>query len=214
MAISAESKLHIPDITRYVQRVLSIAGDVGKGKTFSYFRVKKRRYFVSYPSLEKRHSHLPIYAHQRAAKFDTPVPHNTSNVFEVTTFNETVEMARVTVSRDLVYIRETDYPGEYATARDFEVPAAQIYFQMGFVSNRCQVPNTCSSQWQQQRLQSNAASNRTIEMASTGQFVMIYDPKLKSPLKRDHHCTAHPTLILCFSNVGRLILKRNMNIAL
>ena len=67
MAISAESTLHIPDITRYAQRVLSIAGDVEKGKTFSYIRVKKRRYlsyiqvkkrryFVSYPSLEKRQS--------------------------------------------------------------------------------------------------------------------------------------------------------------
>ena len=43
----------------------------------------------------------------------------------MTTFNRTVEMARVTVSGDLVYIRGTDYPGEYTTARDFQVPAAQ-----------------------------------------------------------------------------------------
>ena len=84
-------------------------------------------------------------------------------------------MARVNVSRDLVYIWGTDYTGEYATARDFEVPAARIYFQMGFVSNRCQVPNTCSSQWQQQCLQSNAVSNRTIKMASTVAFKMLVD---------------------------------------
>ena len=31
------------------------------------------------------------------------------------------------MSRDSVYIRETDYPGEYVTARDFQVSAARIY---------------------------------------------------------------------------------------
>ena len=91
-----------------MQSVSFIAGDVGKEKIF-----------FLYPGYENAHSHLSVYAHQRAAKFDTPVRHNASNVFQVTTFNETVKMARATVSRDLVYIQGTDYPGEYVTARDF-----------------------------------------------------------------------------------------------
>ena len=34
--------------------------------------------------------------------FDAPVPRNTSNVFEETTFNGTVEMAKVSMSGDFV----------------------------------------------------------------------------------------------------------------
>ena len=59
-------------------------------------------------------------------------------------FPATVEMARFSTSRDLVYIWETDYPGEYVTARDFQ--AVRIYFRTGFASNRCQVRYTCSFQ--------------------------------------------------------------------
>ena len=110
--------------------------------------------------------------------FDTFVLHNASNVYEVTTFNGTVEiMARRRVRRrDLVYILETDYPGENVTARDLQLLE---YFRTGFASNRCQVRYICSPQLQQ-RLRSNAASNETVEMAS-----IINNPINGILLKRD-----------------------------
>ena len=51
-------------------------------------------------------SRLPVYACRRAATFNTPVPCNTSNVFEVTAFSVTVKMARVGTSCDLVICGE------------------------------------------------------------------------------------------------------------
>ena len=48
------------------------------------------------------HSRLPVYDRRRAAMFDAPVPRNASNVFEETTFSGTVEMTRVSTSRDFV----------------------------------------------------------------------------------------------------------------
>ena len=72
----------------------------------------KGRYFCDYPGLEENaHSRLPVYARQRAATIDTPVPRNTSNVFEVTTLNGTVEMANVRRVTWYIY-GATDYPGE------------------------------------------------------------------------------------------------------
>ena len=88
----------------------------------------KGRYFCVYPRLEKNaHSCLLVYARRRAATFDTPVLHNVSKNFEVTTFSWTVEMARVSTSHDLVYIWGTDYLGEYVTAHGFQGHAAWIY---------------------------------------------------------------------------------------
>ena len=48
------------------------------------------------------YSRMPVYDRRRAAVFDAPVPRNASSVFEETTFNGTVEMARVGTSRDFV----------------------------------------------------------------------------------------------------------------
>ena len=57
------------------------------------------------------HSRLPVYDRRRADVCNAPVLRNASNVFEETTFNGTVEMARVGIR----YIRGTDYPGKYCT---------------------------------------------------------------------------------------------------
>ena len=51
----------------------------------------KGRYFCNYPGLEKMPSRLPVYARRRAATFDTPVPRNASNIFEVMMLNGTAE---------------------------------------------------------------------------------------------------------------------------
>ena len=136
--ICTEFKLHAPDFGRCAPSLTLIVGDAGTGKIFCI-----------YGGLEKRpQSFARLHPLKSCHVRYTCSPHNASNVFEVTTFNETDEMARVTVSRNLVYIQGTDYLVEYLTARDFQVPAAQIYFRTGFASNRFQVPYSCSLQRQ------------------------------------------------------------------
>ena len=83
--------------------MLFIAGDVGRGKIF--LRISG--------SSKNAHSRLPVYVRRRVATFDTRVPHNAGNVFEVMTFSGTVEMTRV----GICYIRGVDYPGEYSATR-------------------------------------------------------------------------------------------------
>ena len=143
------------------------------------------RYFADIRVLKKyAHSRLPVYNRRRAAVFNAPVSRNASNVFEETTFNGTVEMAKVGIR----YIRGTDYSGKYFTGlarRNYRCQVRYIcslqrdcrnafnginnpingIFETGHVSNRCQVRYTCSSQ-RQQRSSRNCFNQSLIQ--STG----------------------------------------------
>ena len=65
---------------------------------------------------------LPMEAHQIAAKFGKPVSCRGSNVFKVTTSNETVKTHGYKTRRVI-----TIHTGEYETAGDLQVSAVQVY---------------------------------------------------------------------------------------
>ena len=77
-----------------------IAGEVEKGKIFLHILGIEKNHYTSFGRVGKSNS----------CTFDTPVPCNSQREGR---------NGESQTSCDLVYTWETDYPGEYVTARDF-----------------------------------------------------------------------------------------------